>query len=62
MKCPKCKQTEILQEVNLKGTIFARRKIITFYCPLCDFKNQKQFKLSENEYQAELEKKGGYVI
>lgn len=55
--CPKCKKGEIMQEINYLGYIFKRKKKITFYCPLCDFKNTKIFDIKESEYQIELEKK-----
>ena len=59
MICPKCSKAEILVELNIIGYIFARKKVYTYYCSLCDYNNKKVFKISESEYQAELEKKGG---
>lgn len=62
IKCPKCKIEDIKQEVNLKGYIFNRRKVITFYCPLCDWQNIKIFKLNEEEYQLELSRMNSVTL
>ena len=59
IKCPKCNKTELREEVNLVGVIFARKKRLIFYCPLCDYKNVRTFDLKEEEYQAEMDKKRG---
>lgn len=58
-KCPKCKNGELREEVNLVGMIFSRKKLVTNYCVLCGWKSVTSFKLNEGEYQALLEKKGG---
>ena len=57
MKCPNCKKGDILFDMSLDGMIFKRKKIYTYFCPLCDFKNVKIIKIKEEEYQVELEKK-----
>lgn len=57
-KCPECNKGEIREEHNLGGTIFRRKKIITFYCTRCSFKQIREFKIKEEEYRAELQKKG----
>ena len=51
--CPKCMKAYLLKEILYSGTIFGRKKIISFYCPLCDFRNDKKFKINENQYQEE---------
>ncbi len=53
LRCPKCK-AEIEVDVSHKGIIFNRKKILTYYCPLCDFENKKEFKLNETQYKKEV--------
>ena len=55
--CPACNGAGIRKEVSLRGTIFKRKKVITFYCPLCHFENKKEFELSRDDYEAEILKK-----
>ena len=51
-RCPKCNC--IIEKYEwIEGIIFNRKKIISFYCPLCDFKNDKKFKINEKQYQKE---------
>ena len=52
MKCPKCKEGEIEKEISLKG-FFKKRKIITYHCPLCDFRNVQEFKISCRNHKFE---------
>jgi len=52
MKCPKCKNGEVKYQVSIKGFIF-RKKIIDYYCPLCDYKNKHEFRLSKDDVQVE---------
>ena len=48
MLCPKCKQGEIKEQVSITGLIF-KKKNVYFYCPLCDYQNNKEFKLSKKD-------------
>ena len=57
MKCPNCNNGEIKEDFSLTGIVFTRKKVYTYFCPICDFSNEKIIKISENEYQAELNKK-----
>lgn len=57
MLCPKCKQGIIMCDTSLTGVIFNRKRIHTYFCPLCDFENSKEIRINENEYQVELLKK-----
>ena len=56
MKCPKCEQGEVLMNISLSG-IFKKKKVITFYCPVCSFINKHEFELSVDDYELELNKK-----
>lgn len=53
--CPKCKNGYLLKETLFEGIILNRKKIITYYCPSCDFKNKVVFKLNEKQYNKETE-------
>jgi len=48
MKCPKCKEGEVKEQVSIKG-FFVKRKEISYFCPLCDFETNKVFKLSKQD-------------
>ena len=48
MKCPNCKEGEVKEQVNISG-FFAKKKDITYFCPLCSWENKKQFKLSKDD-------------
>jgi transposase-like protein len=52
MNCPKCKEGEIKEQVSITGLIF-KKKNVHFYCPLCDYQNDKEFKLSKEDVQLE---------
>jgi transposase-like protein len=54
VKCPKCQIDEVKEEVHYAGLIFSRRKIITNYCPVCDWEHIKKIKINEEEYQSKL--------
>lgn len=61
MKCPACKKGEIREDIGLIGVIFSRKKRLIAYCPICDFKNVREFDISEAQYHAEINKKAGVV-
>jgi len=48
MKCPKCKNCELKENTAYIG-MFQVKKIVTYYCPLCDFKNKVEFPSSIRE-------------
>jgi len=48
MNCPKCKNGELKENIGYSG-ILSVKKIITYYCPLCDFKNKIEFPSSIKE-------------
>lgn len=52
MICPKCKEGEVKEQVSIKG-LFVKRKEVSYFCPLCDFENKKEFKLSKEDVQLE---------
>ena len=52
MKCPKCDNEEIKEQVSIVGR-FKKKKIITYYCPLCDYKNEHVFAISKWDMQTE---------
>ena len=62
MKCPKCNNGEVKEQISIKGFIFKKKIVITF-CPLCDYRNEHIFNLSsqdveiENKQRANLENK-----
>lgn len=53
--CPECKKGYLVKETLYKGIILNRKKILIFYCPLCNFENKKVFKLNEQQYQEEIQ-------
>jgi hypothetical protein len=58
MKCPNCKDGDLKEQVQLKGiTIFTRKKVITWFCPCCDFTNERILSISNDDYVAELKRK-----
>jgi hypothetical protein len=60
LKCPKCSKANLEVETNFGGFIFKRKKRITYYCPLCTYKNEKVFIIKEEEYQSTINKSGEY--
>lgn len=57
MNCPNCKEGILKEDISVKGLIWNRRKIYTYFCPLCSFENSKVIKVNEDEYQAEIKRK-----
>ena len=53
MICPKCSKGEIKEQISIRGTIFNRKKEITYFCPLCDFEKIKIFKISKQDEKFE---------
>jgi len=45
MKCPKCKKGELQEHISIKG-VFKSKKVYTYFCPLCNYKNKKEFPYS----------------
>jgi len=54
MKCPKCKEGEIREQISIKGFIFKKKKVY-LYCPLCDFENVREFRLSKEDLKLEIQ-------
>ena len=52
MKCPKC-QNELRENVSLRRSIFKFKKIIIFFCPICEWENKKEFDISNKDYKIE---------
>lgn len=48
MNCPKCGKGELRENISLRGWIF-KKKVYTYICPLCDFRNEHQIKINERE-------------
>ncbi len=48
MICPKCGKGELRENVSLRGWIF-KKKVYTYICPLCDFRNEHQIRINEKE-------------
>ena len=53
--CKKCMKGFLIKEILYGGIIFNRIKIITFFCPYCDFRNTHKFKLNETQFQKEID-------
>lgn len=56
MKCPKCKNGEVKENINFKNKFFGfkKLKIVSTICPLCDFKNIHEFEMSKEDYEIEI--------
>jgi C4-type Zn-finger protein len=52
MKCPKCNNEELKEQVSIFGLFFKKKKIV-FYCPLCEFRNEQVFILSKEDVEVE---------
>ena len=55
MKCPKCKKCELKENVRYKRKGFFKNKaykILTYFCPLCDFEKEKELEISGGEFVA----------
>jgi len=59
--CPNCKKANIEKDISFSGVIFKRIKKYLFFCPLCDWQNMKMIKISETDYQNEVNKKAGIM-
>jgi len=55
MKCPKCGE-EIKENVSIIGFI-TKKKRVTYFCPLCDFSNTKEFIMTLDDIRAERRKR-----
>lgn len=57
MKCPtKNCQGEIKVFCSIKGRPFLQKyKLITYFCPICNWRNTKVFEISNLEFEIELE-------
>ena len=49
--CPNCKNSELKENISFDGALFWVKKILTIYCPSCDYQNIKIFKSSLSEKQ-----------
>ena len=56
MRCPECRQAEIKEHVSIKGLPFFKKKLVYYYCPLCKFENEREFKLSPDDLKLERQK------
>ena len=56
MKCPKCNCDEIKENISFKNRFlgFRKLKIICYFCPLCEFSNEKKFELTKVDYKIEI--------
>ena len=52
MKCPICEKGELQTQESIKGFII-KKKVITTYCPICDFSKKKEIKITRRD--ADLE-------
>lgn len=52
MECPKCKKGVIVSQESITGWPF-KKKRVKYYCPLCDWENQKEFRLSQEDVEIE---------
>lgn len=50
---PSCK-TELKENITLKKGLFGLKKVYTSFCPLCDFRKSVIFKISKENYNAEV--------
>jgi len=53
MKCPKCKKGELESNISYRG-FFSKTKVYTYFCPLCNFHNEKLIKISVADYSSEI--------
>lgn len=53
LRCLNC-NTEIQTQTEYKGLFFNRKKIITFFCPLCEFKKVIEFNINNRQYKKEI--------
>ncbi len=53
MNCPKCKKAKLIENISIKGQ-FRRKKIFTFFCPLCDFEKEKEVSYSLSDCLMEV--------
>ena len=51
VKCPKCGSEGIKENTHFDGALFWVKKVVTVYCPVCDFANTKIFPSSLTEKQ-----------
>lgn len=56
MDCPSCGDDGIKKEITLKG-FMNKKKVVTYYCPLCHFENSHEFELSREDFELEKRKK-----
>ena len=61
MNCPKCKKANLIENTSIVG-MFRRKKVFTYFCPLCDYEKEKEvnYSLSDclEEVGRDLEKAG----
>jgi hypothetical protein len=53
MKCPKCHKVNIKEHIELKG-VFRKKTIYHYFCPFCNFKKTKEFRINVGQFHALL--------
>jgi len=56
MQCPnpKCHKAQVRENVSIGRGVFSKKKIITFYCPICDWQKTKEFQMTKHDLQLEV--------
>lgn len=53
MNCPNCNNVELKEHISLRGLIF-KKKVYTYFCPVCDFTKSKEFALSKEDKEIDI--------
>ncbi len=53
MKCPKCKDVNLIENTSIKGQ-FRRKKVFTAFCLLCGFEKEKEVSYSLSDCLIEV--------
>ena len=56
MKCPECGCDEKKENISFKNKFLGFKKVkkICYFCPLCEFSNEKEFGLTKTDYEIEI--------
>lgn len=57
--CPSCGKAIIREQVSIgNGWLhLSKKKIITLYCPLCDWERKKEFKITAEDLELEIKER-----